>query len=164
MNFSGKHIGAGTAVFALFAGAAAVPLAIPAGANGGNGLGSNAEHVLLISVDGLHQSDVNWYVSNHPGSVLANLVTSGADFTNASTTIPSDSFPGMVAQVTGGGPSTTGIYYDDSYNHSLLPAGTTNCAGAKPGQRSPTSSSLTSIFIPSTPGRDFPDSRTTSSI
>jgi hypothetical protein len=133
VNFSGKHIGAGTAVFALLAGAAAISLAIPAGANADNRLGSNAKQVLLISVDGLHQSDVNWYVSAHPGSVLANLVTRGADFTNASTTVPSDSFPGMVAQVTGGSPATTGIYYDDSYNHSLLPAGTTNCAGVKPG-------------------------------
>jgi hypothetical protein len=39
----------------------------------------------------------------------------------------------MVAQVTGGSPKTTGVYYDDSYNRALLPAGTTNCAGAKPG-------------------------------
>ena len=30
-------------------------------------------------------------------------------------------------------PGTTGVYYDDTYNHALLPAGTTNCAGAKPG-------------------------------
>jgi len=35
--------------------------------------------------------------------------------------------------VTGGNPGTTGIYYDDSYNHALLPAGTTTCAGVKPG-------------------------------
>jgi hypothetical protein len=39
----------------------------------------------------------------------------------------------MVAQVTGGNPKSTGIYYDDSYNHALLPAGTTNCAGVAPG-------------------------------
>ncbi len=39
----------------------------------------------------------------------------------------------MVAQVTGGNPKTTGVYYDDTYNHDLLPAGTVNCATAKPG-------------------------------
>ena len=26
------------------------------------------QHVLLISVDGLHQSDLEWYVANHPNS------------------------------------------------------------------------------------------------
>lgn len=39
----------------------------------------------------------------------------------------------MVAQATGGNPSSTGIYYDDTFNRSLLPAGTTSCAGATPG-------------------------------
>jgi hypothetical protein len=39
----------------------------------------------------------------------------------------------MVAQATGGGPGTTGIYYDDTYNAALLPAGTTDCKGVKPG-------------------------------
>ena len=37
-------------------------------------------HVLLISVDGLHQSDLEWYVSNHPGSELAKLVGGGAEY------------------------------------------------------------------------------------
>jgi hypothetical protein len=39
----------------------------------------------------------------------------------------------MVAQVTGGNPSSTGIFYDDSWNAALLPAGTTSCAGVAPG-------------------------------
>ncbi|MEU9099537.1 hypothetical protein [Streptomyces sp. NPDC048361] len=54
-------------------------------------------------------------------------------YSNAGTTTPSDSLPGMVAQVTGGGPGTTGVYYDDSYDASLLPAGTIGCTGVKPG-------------------------------
>ncbi len=86
-------------------------------------------HVLLISVDGLHQTDVEWYVSNHPGSELAKLVGGGAEYARAQTPIPSDSFPGMTAQVTGGNPRTTGVYYDDEYSHAVLPAGTTSCAG-----------------------------------
>ena len=57
----------------------------------------------------------------------------GVEFTHAQTPFPSDSFPGMVGQVTGGDPKTTGVYYDDSFNHSLFPAGTTTCAGAAPG-------------------------------
>jgi hypothetical protein len=92
-----------------------------------------AKHVLLLSVDGLHQSDLAWYVANHPGSSLATLVGNGVEFTQAQTPVPSDSFPGLIAQVTGGNPSSTGIYYDDTYNHALLPAGTTNCAGVAPG-------------------------------
>ena len=92
-----------------------------------------ARHVLLLSVDGLHQSDLAWYVQQYPNSALAALVAHGAEFTHAKTPVPSDSFPGMVGQVTGGDPRTTGVYYDDTYNHALLPAGTTNCAGVKPG-------------------------------
>jgi hypothetical protein len=94
---------------------------------------ANAAHVLLISVDGLHQSDLGSYVKTHPSSALARMVAAGISYTHAQTPIPSDSFPGMVAQVTGGNPGTTGIYYDDTYNHALLPAGTTSCKGVAPG-------------------------------
>ncbi|WOX15987.1 alkaline phosphatase family protein [Streptomyces sp. N50] len=90
-------------------------------------------HVLLVSVDGLHQSDLAWYIARHPNSALARLVGGGVEYTHARTTTPSDSFPGMVAQATGGSPGTTGIYYDDTYNAALLPAGTTSCKGVKPG-------------------------------
>jgi hypothetical protein len=89
---------------------------------------AQASHVLLLSVDGLHQSDLDWYVNNHPSSALAKLVRKGVEFTHAVTPVPSDSFPGMVAQVTGGNPSSTGIYYDDSWNQALFPNGT-GCVG-----------------------------------
>jgi hypothetical protein len=92
-----------------------------------------ARHVLLLSVDGLHQTDLARYVQQHPSSALAALVHDGVEFTGAQTPVPSDSFPGMVAQATGGNPSSTGIYYDDSWNRALLPAGTRSCAGATPG-------------------------------
>jgi hypothetical protein len=104
------------------------------GSNGGGGAGGPAfKHVLLLSVDGLHQSDLQWYVQEHPSSALAKLAHRGVEFTHAQTPFPSDSFPGMVGQVTGGNPKTTGIYYDDSWNRALLPAGTTSCAGVNPG-------------------------------
>jgi hypothetical protein len=93
----------------------------------------HAEHVLLLSIDGLHQSDLEYYVRTHPSSALAALTNNGVEYTHAQTPVPSDSFPGMVGQVTGGNPASTGVYYDDSYNHELLPAGTTSCAGVKPG-------------------------------
>ena len=94
---------------------------------------SSIAHVLLISVDGLHQSDLEWYVGNHPRSELAKLVGGGAEYARAHTPIPSDSFPGMTAQVTGGNPRTTGIYYDDEYSHAVLPPGTTSCHGQPTG-------------------------------
>jgi predicted AlkP superfamily pyrophosphatase or phosphodiesterase len=91
------------------------------------------EHVLLVSVDGLHQSDLAWYAQTHPGSTLASLMAQGVDYSDASTPFPSDSFPGLIGQVTGGNPSSTGIYYDDTWNHNVFPAGTVNCAGPVPG-------------------------------
>ena len=61
------------------------------------------------------------------------LVAQGINYSNASTPFPSDSFPGLIGQVTGGNPATTGIYYDDTWNHAVFPAGTKNCAGPAPG-------------------------------
>jgi len=90
-------------------------------------------HVLLLSADGMHQSDLQWYVARHPRSAMARLVSRGVQYTNAQTPVPSDSFPGMVAQVTGGNPSSTGVFYDDSYNRRLLPAATARCAGVAAG-------------------------------
>jgi hypothetical protein len=91
------------------------------------------KHVMLISVDGLHQSDLDWYVANHPGSELAKLAGAGTEYTSAQTPVPSDSDPGMTGQMTGGNPKTTGVFYDVEYNHALLPAGTTSCHGQPTG-------------------------------
>ena len=102
----------------------------PALAHGGS---APAKHVLVLSVDGMHQADLTWYVQHHPRSALAALTRSGRDYTNAATTFPSDSFPGMVAQFTGADPGTSGVFYDDTFNHALDPAGTTNCSTATKG-------------------------------
>lgn len=93
----------------------------------------SASSVLLISVDGLHQNDLDWFVKTHPNSTMARMVNGGVSFKNARTPFPSDSFPGMVGLVTGGNPRTTGIYYDDAYSRKLLPIGTTDCAHTAPG-------------------------------
>ena len=116
-------------VLAATVGAVTIAAAVPAAAQPPTSHKSVSKHVLLLSIDGLHQSDLDWYVRTHPHSALAALVHGGIDYTGAQTPIPSDSFPGMVGQVTGGNPKTTGVYYDDTYNHALLPAGTTSCAG-----------------------------------
>jgi hypothetical protein len=126
---------------AAAASAVAVALAAPAafahplsqGNGGGNGHHGVSRHVLLLSVDGLHESDLAFYVKARPDSALAQLVSNGVDYTGAKTTLPSDSFPGMVAQLTGAGPGTSGVYYDDTFNHALLPPGTLNCSDAALG-------------------------------
>jgi type I phosphodiesterase/nucleotide pyrophosphatase len=72
-------------------------------------------------------------VRHNPHSVLATLDRQGLEYSHARTPFPSESFPGMVGQVSGGGPRVTGIYYDDTFNHDVFPAGTTNCSGKVPG-------------------------------
>ncbi len=90
-------------------------------------------HVVLISVDGMHQSDLDWYIESHPNSELAKLASGGAEFTNNHTSDPSDSDPGGTALMTGGDPRATGVYYDVEYSHGVFPPGTTNCSGPVPG-------------------------------
>ncbi|KAG0019343.1 hypothetical protein BGZ80_005962 [Entomortierella chlamydospora] len=90
---------------------------------------SKFEHVLLFSIDGLHQADLADYIAAKPKSTFAGLVDSGVEFTNADTSKPSDSFPGLVAQLTGGHPVTTGVWYDIWYDRSLYTPGS-DCTGA----------------------------------
>jgi arylsulfatase A-like enzyme len=98
-------------------------------ASRGDGRGDqHIRRVLLVSVDGLHQTDVDHWVAAHPDSTLAQLAETGVTYTDAHTTTPSDSFPGMLALVTGGTPKSTGVYYDDSYDRTLFPPGS-NCTG-----------------------------------
>jgi Type I phosphodiesterase / nucleotide pyrophosphatase len=84
------------------------------------------KHVLLISVDGLHALDLANYVVSHPQSTLAALSSHGITYTNASTSTPSDSFPGLSALVTGGSPTTAGFWYDVTFNRSTSPQLTGN--------------------------------------
>jgi hypothetical protein len=104
-------------------------LAFGTGAAGAEVRGQPAiERVLLISVDGLHQGDLARFVARNPSSTLARLAERGVEYSNARTTTPSDSFPGLLALVTGGTPRSTGVYYDDSYDRTLYPPGS-NCQG-----------------------------------
>jgi hypothetical protein len=102
-------------------------------ANAAAGHVNPIRHVLLISVDGMHQSDLDWYVAQHPGSELAKLADGGAVYSNNHTSDPSDSDPGGTALMTGGDPRATGVYYDVEYNHDTYEAGTTSCTGPTGG-------------------------------
>jgi len=89
-------------------------------------------HVLLISIDGMHSIDLTNFLDNsaHPASTLKTLSNNAVIYPNAYTPAPSDSFPGMIAQVTGGTPKSTGVYYDESYDRTLFAPGS-NCQGRR---------------------------------
>lgn len=94
--------------------ASGVPAQPPPGAAG--------PHVLILSVDGLHDIDVERYVLARPDSTLARLDKSGVRYTSALAPFPSDSFPGELALHTGGTPRSTGVFYDLSYDRKLAAA------------------------------------------
>ena len=90
--------------------------------------GATYDHVLMISVDGMHAVDLINYINDNPSSTLATLAKNGVRYPNALTTAPSDSFPGLLAPTTGGTSKSTGVFYDDSYDRSLFAPGS-NCSG-----------------------------------
>jgi len=85
------------------------------------------KHVLLVSVDGMHAVDfencakgISTINNGEPYCpALAALGKTGVNYVAASTSKPSDSFPGLIAIVTGGSPALTGIYYDVAYARNL---------------------------------------------
>jgi predicted AlkP superfamily pyrophosphatase or phosphodiesterase len=117
---------------ALSFGLIGATLAVPARGNDGLGEGQKIKHVLLISVDGLHGLDVANYVANNPNSALAELTGHGVTYSNARTPANSDSFPGLLALVTGGSPVSHGLFYDVSYNRGIYDPANTSCSG-QPG-------------------------------
>jgi hypothetical protein len=90
---------------------------------------ADIDHVLLISVDGLHALDVARYVEGHPNSALAELSRHGVTYSNARTPANSDSFPGLLALVTGGSPISHGLFYDVSYDRTLFDPTNVSCSG-----------------------------------
>ena len=120
-------------VFSIAAVSAATVCALPilhADAQPTGAMKASAKHVLLISVDGMHQSDLDWYIANHRSSTLARLTRTGSEYTNAATANPSDSDPGGTALMTGGNPGSTGVYYDVEYSDNVDEPG----ASCTPGQ------------------------------
>jgi len=92
------------------------------------------KRVLLISVDGMHAVDftncANGISTTNNGApycpAIAALAKTGINYVAASTSKPSDSFPGLTAIITGGSPALTGVYYDVAYSRSYdAPAKTT---------------------------------------
>jgi hypothetical protein len=137
MNLS-RRLRIGTPLLALLL---AAPVAL-AQAPGKSKRQTQIQHVLLISVDGMHAVDLlncaNGISTANDGQpfcpAIAALGNTGINYVSASTSKPSDSFPGLIAIVTGGSQALTGIYYDVAYSRDLdAPAQTTgNGLGAGP--------------------------------
>lgn len=102
-------------------------------------------HVLLISIDGMHALDYlncSKGISGANGGKpycphLASLGQTGVSYLDASTSKPSDSFPGLMALVTGGSPRTVGAYYDVAYDRVLAPPQNTTGNGLLGGSCTP---------------------------
>ena len=90
---------------------------------------SSIQHVLLISVDGLHSLDMVNYIASHPKSSMAELSSHAVVYTDANTPQLSDSFPGILALVTGGSPVSHGFFYDVSYDRTIFDPTNTTCSG-----------------------------------
>ena len=80
-----------------------------------------SRHVLLVSIDGMHAVDYGYCVAHGTCPNLAALGRTGVNYTRTSTSQPSDSFPGLMAIVTGGTPKLVGAYYDVAYDRVLAP-------------------------------------------
>ncbi|MGA3195074.1 MAG: alkaline phosphatase family protein [Terriglobales bacterium] len=100
------------------------------------------QHVLLISIDGMHSLDfancakgVPLYGNQTYCPHLASLSSTGVHYLQALTSKPSDSFPGLVAQITGGTPRSAGIFYDVSYDRALSPPAKTTPYGIVGGAK-----------------------------
>jgi hypothetical protein len=99
------------------------------------------QRVLLVSVDGMHSLDFVNCARGVPGvnggaPYCPNLAALGATATtylNASTSKPSDSFPGLMALMTGGSPRSVGAFYDVAYDRSLAPPKVTTGNGLAGG-------------------------------
>jgi hypothetical protein len=91
-------------------------------------------HVLVISVDGMHATDLDHYIRQHPRSTLAALAATGVEYSDAHAVVPADSFPGLLGIMTGGTPTATGVYYDVTYDRQLA-ASAADCKAGRLGTR-----------------------------
>jgi hypothetical protein len=127
----------GAFVVALFLAAALVQTAVAQD----SGKQNKISHVLLVSIDGMHAVD---YLNCSQGvkginggqpycTNLAKLGATAVNYLDTSTSRPSDSFPGLMAIVTGGTPRLMGVFYDVAYDRVFAPPIKTTGNGLKGG-------------------------------
>jgi hypothetical protein len=105
----------------------------------------NIKHVLLLSIDGMHAVDFYNCVRGIAGVNdehayclnMAALRQNAINYVATASSMPSDSFPGLAALVSGGSPKTTGLYYDVAYDRSLDAPATTTGTGLAGGPCTP---------------------------
>jgi hypothetical protein len=116
-----RKLSAGVSAMALIVATAPAPASVQSSES------TSIKHVLLISVDGMHAVDFlncsNGVSTVNNGApycpAIAALGKTGVNYVAASTSKPSDSFPGLTAIITGGSPALTGVYYDVAYSRNL---------------------------------------------
>lgn len=91
----------------------------------GSALAAPFQHVILLSIDGLHQADLTDPATRQYLPNISALASNGISYTNVTGSSPSDSFPGTAALLTGASPRNTGVFYDDSYSRTLTAPGGT---------------------------------------
>ena len=89
--------------------------------NGSTPRRDSVQHVLLLSIDGMHGLDLSNLVKGSPESALAKLGLHALTYSNASTSFPSNSWPGLLSMISGGSPNVTGVIFENSYDRSLSP-------------------------------------------
>ncbi|MGO9125675.1 MAG: alkaline phosphatase family protein [Terriglobales bacterium] len=114
--------------FAIALGLALMTAALPVQAQSKHKTPSQYQHVLLISIDGMHSVDfancAKGVANSGNQPYCPNLITlasTGVSYTQALTSRPSDSFPGLTALITGGTPRSAGMFYDVNYDRALSP-------------------------------------------
>ena len=117
--------------FALSVALCAAPQAFAQEGRDAHDLGD--KHVLLISIDGMHALDYENCVASNTCPNLATLGKTGVNYPRTSTSRPSDSFPGLMALVTGGSPKSVGAFYDVAYDRILAPPAEETGNGNPPG-------------------------------
>src|SRR6202162_1321982 len=106
-----------------------------------SGRPNKISHVLLVSIDGMHAVDylnctqgVKGVNGGQPYCTnLAKLGATAVNYLDTSTSRPSDSFPGLMAIMTGGTPRTMGVFYDVAYDRVFAPPIKTTGNGLKGG-------------------------------
>jgi hypothetical protein len=81
----------------------------------------------------MHALDYENCVNNNTCPMMASLGKHGVTYTRTSTSKPSDSFPGLMAIVTGGSPKSVGAWYDVAYDRILAPPAKETGNGNPPG-------------------------------
>ena len=135
-----------TLLAVVLTGARTSPTVLPRGlGDDDSGHQRQFRHILLISIDGMHAVDylncakgisgVNEGSSYCPS--LAELGETGINYRNASTSKPSDSFPGVTTLISAGSSRSSGVYYDVAYDRLLAPPQNTTGNGVAGGTCTP---------------------------